>query len=48
MTIYQALSEKLGRIPTDAELKAEVTRIKREALIELASAGRLPHQRRNR
>lgn len=45
-TIYQALAEKLGRLPTDAELKADVERIKTEALIELASKGKLPLQRK--
>jgi aconitase B len=45
-TIYQALCTKLGRQPTNAELKAEVTRIKQDAVIELAQAGKLPHQKR--
>jgi hypothetical protein len=45
-TIYEVLMAKLGREPTNAELKAEVERIKREAVDELASNGKLPHQRR--
>lgn len=32
MTIYAALAARLGREPTAVELKAEVTRIKREAI----------------
>lgn len=47
-TIYEALCAKLGRVPTNAELKAEVERIKREALEELASKGKLKFQRRTR
>lgn len=45
-TIYEALRAKLGRIPTNAELKADVERIKREAVEELASKGRLWFQRK--
>jgi hypothetical protein len=44
-TIYEALAEKLGRTPTNAELKAEVERIKREAIVELAGRGKLRFQR---
>jgi hypothetical protein len=47
-TIYEALVSKLGRVPTNAELKAEVARIKREAYEELATKGKLPHQRGRR
>ena len=46
MTIYAALKAKLGHEPTSAELRAEVDRIRTEALIEVATKGRLPHQRR--
>lgn len=46
MTIYSALEAKLGRRPTSTELRAEVDRIRTEALIEVATKGRLPHQRR--
>ena len=46
MTIYQALHVKLGRNPTNAELRAEVARIKERALIELAGKGKLKFQRR--
>ena len=48
MTIYEALRKKLGRDPTNLELKQEVIRIKRDAVIELATAGKLPFQRRRR
>ena len=44
-TIYEALEAKLGgRTPTNAELKAEVERIKTEALVDLASKGKLAFQ----
>lgn len=46
VTIYAALAAKLGRIPTNAELKADVQRILREGLQEMAANGKLPHQRR--
>lgn len=45
LTIYQALVYKLGRVPTNAELKADVDRIKREAYVEAAGKGKLRHQR---
>lgn len=45
-TIFEALCLKLGRVPTNAELKADVERIKSEALVELASKGKLPFQRK--
>ena len=48
LTIYQALRNKLGREPTNAELKADVQRIKTEALIEAASKGKLAYQKRRR
>ena len=47
-TIYQALADKLGRTPTNVEIKADVERIKREALIECASKGKLTYQKRKR
>lgn len=47
-TIYQALCIKLGRTPTYAELKADVERIKQEAVQELAAKGKLPWQRRKK
>lgn len=47
-TIYEALRDKLRREPTNQELKAEVARIKTEALVEQASRGRLRHQKRRR
>jgi hypothetical protein len=46
MTIYEALEAKLGRTPTNAELKADVERIKREAVLEFASKGKLSFQRK--
>jgi hypothetical protein len=44
-TIYEALAAKLGRVPTNAELKADVERIKTEAVQELAAKGKLRFQR---
>jgi hypothetical protein len=46
MTIWQALTVRLGREPTNAEAKAECLRIIAEATREAAEAGRLPHQRK--
>lgn len=46
MTIYEALRAKLGRVPTNAELKADVERIKRETVEELVAKGRLWFQRK--
>jgi len=45
-TIYEALTAKLGRTPTNAELKAEVGRIKADGLREAAQRGQLNHQRK--
>lgn len=45
-TIYEALAAKLGRVPTHAELKADVKRILAEGLIELAEKGKLPYQKK--
>lgn len=45
-TIYDALVAKLGRRPTNAEIKADVRRILAEALVDRASTGTLSHQRR--
>lgn len=44
-TIFEALAAKLGREPTNAELKADVQRIKTEAYLSVASRGKLAHQR---
>jgi hypothetical protein len=44
-TIYKALRAKLGREPSNAELKADVARILRAGLVEAAEAGKLKHQR---
>jgi hypothetical protein len=46
LTIYEALKAKLGREPTNAEIKADVKRILQEGLIEQAGKGKLRHQRR--
>lgn len=46
-TIYEALAAKLGREPTNAEVKADVERILDEAAQERAAAGKLRHQRKN-
>lgn len=48
MTIWQALAIKLGREPTRSEVRAEVRRILTESLIDRASQGKLPHQRKRR
>lgn len=49
-SIWACLAEKLGREPTRQEAADEVRRILREAsetaLVERATQGRLPHQRR--
>ena len=47
MTIYETLKAKLGREPSAAELKADVTRIKTEAVIEAAQHGKLSWQRKH-
>jgi predicted ATPase len=45
-TIYEALKTKLGREPTDAELRADVQRILSESHCERAEQGKLRHQRK--
>lgn len=45
-TIWSVLARKLGREPTNAEAVAELNRIRDEVLIDLAGAGKLPHQRK--
>ncbi len=47
-TIYEALCAKLGREPTNAEIKADIARIFSEGRVELAMKGKLPHQRKRR
>lgn len=47
-TIYEALADKFGRPPTDAEIKADVDRIKAEAYSTLAARGGLRHQRKGK
>ena len=44
-SIADVLGRKLGRAPTNAELKAEVQRIMDESLVAEATQGKLPHQR---
>lgn len=46
MTVYEALRQKLGREPTNAEIKADMQRIADEVLVEMASRGKMRHQRR--
>lgn len=46
-TIYEALAAKLGRNPTNAELKADFNRILTEGMVEMATAGKLKHQKRS-
>jgi len=45
-TIYEALRTRLTREPTSAELRAEVARVKADALVSLASRGGMRHQRK--
>lgn len=45
-TIYEALRDKLGREPTNKEIKADVRRINEEVIVDLATRGKLPHQRK--
>jgi hypothetical protein len=47
-TIYEALKEKLGREPSNDELKAEVQRIKDEGYVMAATQGKLRHQKSRR
>lgn len=44
-TIWNKLAAKLGREPTHAEACAEVRRIKQGATTDLATQGKLRHQR---
>ena len=48
VTIYEALYIKLGREPTNTEVKAEVKRILEEGLVEQAMKSKLRHQKRRR
>jgi hypothetical protein len=45
-TIYEALCDKLGREPTNVELRADVRRILEESTRERAEQGKLAHQRK--
>lgn len=45
-TIYEALRLKLGREPTNQELKDDVKRILTDAYVMLGTNGKLKHQRR--
>ena len=44
-TIYNALARKLGRAPTNEEVKADIRRIFDEASVDLAGKGKLRLQR---
>lgn len=44
-TIWNVLARKLGREPTTQEAAAEVRRILSEVRVDMASKGRLKHQR---
>lgn len=46
MSIYEALKLKLGRTPTNAELKSEVKRIVNDAWAEQARRGQLAYQKK--
>lgn len=46
LTIWEALAVKLGQQPTHNEAVAEVKRILQECMVERATAGKLPFQRR--
>lgn len=45
-TIYAVLKRKLGREPTNAELRDDVQRILTDVMVERAGKGRLPWQRK--
>lgn len=45
-SIYSVLAAKLGRAPTDSELRADVQRIRDSVLVDMAAAGKLQHQRK--
>lgn len=45
-TIYEVLTNNLGREPTNLELKEEIKRILEEGLIEMAEKGKLKHQKK--
>jgi hypothetical protein len=45
LTIHEALAAKLGREPTNAELRTGWERILTEAMQERAAKGTLVHQR---
>ena len=44
-TIWNRLAAKLGREPTNVEVRAELDRISAEVLADLAAKGKLRHQR---
>jgi ABC-type Fe2+-enterobactin transport system substrate-binding protein len=44
-TVWNVLARKLGREPTNDEATAEVKRIFDKVTVEMAEAGKLPHQR---
>lgn len=44
-TIYGKLAARLGREPTAQEVRDDMQRIRTEALVEMAEAGKIKHQR---
>lgn len=47
-TIYNRLAARLGRVPTAAEVRADVSRILTASLVDRATKGQLAHQRPSR
>ncbi len=47
-SIWSALARKLGREPTNSEIKEECKRIMAEAIQDMASKGKLAYQRGKR
>lgn len=45
-TIYNRLAARLGREPTQQEVLADMRRITDGVLVDLATKGKLPHQRK--
>jgi len=47
-TIYNRLKDKLGREPTNDEIKSDIRRILDEVMVDLAGKGKLSFQRKRR